>query len=395
MRNLGIIAATLRSESQQETRNKDELYQSPMEFAKILADSLKSQPYLEKLEVKEPGFINFFIKDNIWQKEVEKLLNKKAFGSPYSSKKIIVEFTDPNPFKEFHVGHLYSNSVGEAISRMFEAVGAQVKRANYQGDVGLHVAKCVWGMRFHIKNKKLNIKNLANKNLGDRIDFLGLCYAAGSEAYETDAKAKEEIIKINQEIYEKQDEIEEYRLGKKWSLENFEAIYKRLGTKFDLYYFESEVGVEGAQIVNKNVGKVFEKSEGAVIFPGEKYGLHNRVFINSLGLPTYEAKELGLAFRKYRDFAYDQSIIVTGNEIVDYFRVLIKAIELIDANLASKTHHVVHGMVRMPGGKISSRLGNVIGATNLLAEAKKRALALAKESARGKLKLSKGQAFAK
>src|SRR3989344_8938218 len=70
-------------------QDKREIKQSPMEFAKILADSLKNQPYLEKLEVKEPGFINFFVKDNIWQKEVEKLLNKKAFGSPYSSKKII------------------------------------------------------------------------------------------------------------------------------------------------------------------------------------------------------------------------------------------------------------------------------------------------------------------
>ena len=199
--------------------------QSPMDFAKKLADSLKDQAYIEKLEVKEPGFLNFFIKDKIWQKEVGDVLKTKdKFESEFSGKKVVVEFTDPNPFKQFHVGHLYSNSVGESISRLLEAVGADVRRANYQGDVGLHVAKCIWGMRFNIKNKKLNIKNLANKNLGERIDFLALCYAAGAEAYETDAKAKEEIIKINQEIYEKQDEIEEYRLGKKWSLENFEAI---------------------------------------------------------------------------------------------------------------------------------------------------------------------------
>ncbi|OGE05332.1 arginine--tRNA ligase [Candidatus Curtissbacteria bacterium RIFCSPLOWO2_01_FULL_41_18] len=380
--NIALRIAT--RNKKQETRNKDELYQSPMEFAKILADSLKSQPYLEKLEVKEPGFINFFIKDNIWQKEVEKLLNKKAFGSPYSSKKIIVEFTDPNPFKEFHVGHLYSNSVGEAISRMFEALGAQVKRANYQGDVGLHVAKCVWGMRFHIKNKKLNIKNLANKNLGERIDFLGLCYAAGAEAYETDAKAKEEIIKINQEIYEKQDVIIEYKLGKAWSLENFEAIYKRLGTRFDLYYFESEVGTLGVEIVKKNLGRVFEMSKGAVIFPGEKYGLHNRVFITGAGLPTYEAKELGLAFKKYEDFAYNLSIIVTGNEIAEYFKVLLAAIKQVGPAIAKKTQHVAHGMVRMPGGKISSRLGNVISASWILDEAGKRALEFARQSEKGR-----------
>src|SRR3989344_3136176 len=98
--------------------------QSPMDFAKKLADSLKDQAYIEKLEVKEPGFLNFFIKDKIWQKEVGDVLKTKdKFESEFSGKKVVVEFTDPNPFKQFHVGHLYSNSVGESISRLLEAVG--------------------------------------------------------------------------------------------------------------------------------------------------------------------------------------------------------------------------------------------------------------------------------
>src|SRR3989344_7385813 len=93
---------------------------SPMEFAKELADRLKGQPYIEKLEVKEPGYLNFFIKAGFLQKEVEKVLKNGKFESKFSNQKVIIEFTDPNPFKEFHVGHLFSNSVGESISRLLE-----------------------------------------------------------------------------------------------------------------------------------------------------------------------------------------------------------------------------------------------------------------------------------
>lgn len=352
--------------------------QSPAEIAKILTDSLKDLPYVKKLEVAGPGFINFFIKDEVIGQEIEKLLKQKTLKVGSNAQNVIVEFTDPNPFKEFHIGHLYSNTVGEAISRLIEATGANVKRANYQGDVGMHVAKSVWGMRTKIKGKKSKIKDinsLAGLSLEERARFLGEAYALGAKAFEENEEAKEEITKLNAEIYEKGLEIADYKAGRDWSLEYFEKIYKRLGTKFDFYYFESDVGKEGAELVQENVKNgVFIKSEGAIIFPGEKYGLHNRVFINSLGLPTYEAKELGLAPRKYKDFAYDKSIIVTGNEIAEYFKVLLAALGKIKPEFAQKTRHVAHGMVRMPGGKISSRLGKVLSGEWLLDEAKARIL---------------------
>ena len=354
--------------------------QSPMKFAKVLADSLKDLPYVKKLEVASPGFINFFIKNEVWQKQVEDLLKKKTLPSDFSGKKVTVEFTDPNPFKEFHVGHLYSNSVGEAISRLLEACGAKVKRANYQGDVGIHVAKAIWGMRKVLVGQGETLKDLMTKSLAKRVAFLGLAYTTGANEFEQNPKVKEEITELNKQIYENLDKIEEYKLGKKWSLGYFEEIYKRLGTRFDYYYFESQVGKVGADLVKKYLGKVFVASDGAVIFPGEKLGLHNRVFISSQGLPTYESKELGLARTKYKDYACDLSIIITGNEIVEYFKVLLAALSQIDPDLASKTKHIAHGMVRMPGGKISSRLGNVLSAEWLLNEAKKRALLILESS---------------
>jgi len=127
----------------------------------------------------------------------------------------------------------------------------------------------------------------------------------------------------------------------------------------------------GKQIVEDYIENgVFEKSEGAIIFKGEKYDpmLHTRVFINKEGLPTYEAKELGLAQMKYDLYPYDTSVVITGNEVNDYFRVLLKAMEQVFPDLAKKTKHLSHGMLRLPSGKMSSRTGSVITGESLLYE---------------------------
>ncbi len=347
---------------------------NPFELAQKIADQFKvrnSKPLIfSRVEAVKPGFINFFLSEKYLIGQLSLMLNKAPLRQVFAGHRIMVEFTDPNPFKELHIGHLYSNAVGEAISRLFEANGALVKRANYQGDVGMHVAKALWG----ISNIKDKISNIEKRSPQERIKFLGQAYTLGSKVYEEDKDAKKAMQDINKKIYEKDPSvISLYEKGKRWSLDYFERIYKRLGTKFDFYYFESEVGGEGLKLVKEYLKKgIFVESHGAVIFKGEKYGLHNRVFVNSLGLPTYEAKELGLAFRKYRDFEYDQSVIVTGNEVIEYFKVLLTALKQISLDLAKKTVHIAHGMVRLEGGKMSSRAGNVMTGEWLLDEAKSR-----------------------
>ena len=201
--------------------------------------------------------------------------------------KILVEFTDPNPFKLFHIGHLMSNAIGESISRFYEAMGAKVIRVTWQGDVGIHIAKAVWDLRRIYRDSDMAIY----RNL--RVSELGEAYARGARAYEENEDAKKEIEQVNKKIYDRSDaEINKiYDAGKRASLEYFENIYKKLGSKFDRYFFESELGSKGAEIVKQHP-EVFEQSEGAVVFRGEKYGLHTRVFINSSGLPVYEAKNL-------------------------------------------------------------------------------------------------------
>lgn len=346
-----------------------QLKKKPVDLAEEIKKKLiekKSQNVL-KIDVVAPGFLNFFFDKSYFVEVIKKIISEKEkYGTSdlLKGKKIMVEFTDPNPFKEFHIGHLMSNSIGESISRILESQGAEVLRANWQGDVGIHIAKAVWGM-FHSPLSG-DDKSSTEKS----VVYLGRCYALGSSQYEEDENAKKEIQEINNKIYEKSDsEInEKYEWGRKISLDYFEIIYKKLGTKFDYYFFESKEGVLGKKIVEEYLEKgIFEKSEGAVVFKGEKYGLHTRVFINSNGIPTYEAKELGLNREKFLvEPKLSQSIIITGNEIDEYFKVLLQVISLIFPEVGQKTKHISHGMLRLPEGKMSSRTGSVITAESLI-----------------------------
>ena len=337
-----------------------ETKKNPKELAEVIKDKLleyKSEN-IEKIEVAGAGFINFHLSKNFFKKSIQEIIEGgEKFGRNeiLVGEKIMVEHTDPNPFKEFHIGHLMPNVIGSSLARLLEWNGAEVKQASYQGDVGLHVAKAVWA-----------IKNGHAEN----------SYAVGHKAYEENPEAKKEIEGINKKIYDKSDnEINKiYEDGRKASLEYFETIYKRLGTKFDFYFFESDAGKIGKEIVEENIGKIFEESDGAVVFKGDKFdpSLHTRVFINSQGLPTYEAKDLGNAKMKFDKYEYTKSIVVTGNEIKDYFRVVLEAMKMVLPNLASITKHLPHGMLRLTTGKMSSRTGNVVTAESLIDEVKEK-----------------------
>lgn len=333
---------------------------------------------VEKIEIAGPGFINFFLKKDFFKKKISEILTDENFGknSNLQGKKIILEYTDPNPFKLIHIGHMMSNAIGESLSRLTEAQGAEVKRANWQGDIGLHVACAVWGM---VKHRQAFPHD--TDTLEDKMHFLGQSYAYGATEMKEDENVKKEIQDINKKLFtyvdsgipssEKDHELGlYYDKGRKWSLEYFETIYEKLGTKFDFYFYESEEGKHGKQTVLDHVDDgVFDKSDGAVVYKGEKKGLHTRVFINSQGLPTYEAKELGLAQAKFEKFPYDESFIVTANEIDEYFKVLLAVMSDVYPEIGKKTHHISHGFLKLPTGKMSSRTGQVVSAVDMIEDA--------------------------
>ena len=351
------------------------------EFVKILSE--KKIPEVEKISVAGPGFINFFMKPEVFAEVVKETVKAGANvgkNENLKGQKILVEYTDPNPFKEFHIGHLMSNSIGEAISRIIANEGADVKRLSYGSDVGLHVAKAIFIVLqqkekiAEIKNKRQPLQaNSSRMTTKEQLEFWAHSYVAGSTQYEENENAKKEIDNLNKIIFDKSDkEINElYDWGREVSILHFQEIFKILGTKFDKNIWESEVAEEGLKAVEEGLEKnILEHSEGAVVFKGEKYGLHTRVFVNSKGIPVYEAKELALGMKKIKEFNFDKSIVITGNEQNDYFKVVLKAMELLRPESANKTVHIGHGMLRFASGKMSSRTGNVITGVSLIHDVK-------------------------
>ena len=336
-----------------------ELHKAPMDIAGEIASKVANA------EVSAPGFVNFTLTDEYYYEQIASLdedFEKNISSGEYSGQTVICEFSDPNPFKVLHVGHLYTSIVGDAISRLFEYAGARVVRANFGGDVGLHVAKTMYVLQ-QKPTDDLTIEDIAK------------CYVEGTALYEDDPEARADITELNKQIYQiNHDDIHDtplaelYWRGRELSYEYFKDFYAQIGVKFDKYYPESTVAELGLAKVTEELAKgVYELSDGAVIFNGEKYGLHTRVFINREGVPTYETKDVGLIFTKWEDYHFDRSVVITGSEQLDYMKVVLKSVEEYAPDLVEKTTHLTHGLVKLPGNvKMSSRKGNFLKAVDVL-----------------------------
>lgn len=350
----------------------------PREIADALVPALRDAlgADADRVEAAGPGFVNITLSSSAIARVLEEAVaagERWGRNATLENQRVMVEFTDPNPFKEMHIGHLMSNVIGESVSRLVDYAGATLARANYEGDVGPHVAKALWAL-----TEKGITEPATAKEIGD-------AYTHGSRAYAESEDAKSQIDAVNKKLYETlakdpaeytDDErslTELWRKGRDVSLAAFEELYRILGTKFDYYFFESETSGPGTQIVRDGIEKgIFDESEGAVIYQGEKKGLHTLVFITSKGTPTYEAKELGLAFLKEERWPSDQSIILTAAEQIGHFQVVKAALEDVAPLLGAKTHHIPHGFLRLSTGKMSSREGNIITAAELIGQVLKK-----------------------
>ncbi len=400
---------------------------NPMIIAEELCAELERELEQQSLKgavvmsVAKPGFLNFCLSEEYFKAQVREVVKLKQIESEYTGKTIVTEFSDPNPFKVLHVGHLYTSIVGDSVSRLLEAGGAKVVRVNFGGDVGMHVAKTIYCMRLqNTSSVEARPQRLPSQGCGAcprrnsgsspeeysviscskdagsaTIEEIARCYVEGTRAYEEDEEAKERIRELNKIIYDLaalgEDKCQErleletiaedygwstaeivevaklYWLGRKVSYEYFKDFYAQIGLKFDKFYPESTVVDKGREEVLAHVGTTYEESDGAIVFRGEKVGLHTRVFINREGVPTYEAKDVGLIFTKWDDWHFDESIVITGNEQRDYMKVVLASVEEYAPKLVERTRHYTHGLVKLKGGvKMSSRKGNFLKAVDTI-----------------------------
>ena len=339
---------------------------SPKDLAGTIMKALQPGDIVSRMEVAGPGFINFYLSNEFFEQATEKVLSlKDNFGKNdlHAGEKILVEHSSPNLFKPFHVGHVMNNAIGESITRFAEFSGAKVTKISYPSDVSLGIGKAVFAL---LKNGVDKLEALPD--LSSKLKFLGECYVQGTKLYDESDEVQKQVRKITEIIYEKTSGIEydTYQKGKDITLTYFKDITKRLGSEFDGFIYESEAGAVGEEIVRGKIGKVFKESDGAVIYEGEQDGLHTRVFINKEGYPTYEAKDIGLLNLKFERFNPDLSIVVTDHNQAEYYRVVLAAAGKIDKDWQAKTFHQTHGRMSFMGKKMSSRLGGIPTASDVL-----------------------------
>lgn len=342
--------------------------ENPVAMAQAIADAIEIGGFVQEVKTAGP-YVNFYLD----LKEVATALLKEIssehnYGSHQigAKKKYIVEYACPNPLKAFHLGHLKNLITGEAVARTFENAGYTIIRTNYQGDVGMHIAKALWGIYDQLDEFE---QMKTEPEIKTRVEFLGAAYARGAQRYDESDEGKEEVIAYNDKVYAEDESIQSvYQLARQWSLDYFDLIYKRLGTQFDHFYFESGMFKEAVTLVEK--GKeagIFVQGDGAIIYEGSKHGLHDRVFINSKGFPTYEAKDLALARQHIDDHNPDKIVHVVGKEQTEYFKVVFAAMEELLPQTKGKEAHLIGGFLQLKGAeKMSSRTGRIVTGDALL-----------------------------
>ena len=327
------------------------------ELVIILKNSIEQ---IENIDIAGPGFINISLKRNFFTTALQTIEKKgTSWGKNEKAKNetILIEHINPNLFKILHIGNLVGTIYGESIARILAFSGGKVFSTVYASDVGLTVAKAVWG----VQHTNADIKEIKD---------LGKSYKIANDAFEDSEKSNQEIKEINKKIFEQSDpKINEIvKNGKVTSLNHVYKIMDILGSKFDFEIFESQAGKIGLEKIEETKG-IFENSDGAIIFRGEKYGLHTRVFVNSMGFPTYEAKDIGNFLLKQKKYpSWDKMIIITSVEQKEYFKVILKVLSILfEKDVKDKSiEHFSNGNLSLTTGKMSSRKGNILASVDML-----------------------------
>lgn len=329
------------------------LKKSPVQISKDLSDKIK----IKNVEVKAIGsYLNFFVsKEKLSQDVITKVLEEKeSYGSGENKKeKIMLEFSGPNPFKGFHIGHLRNTVLGEATSRILSFAGFKVMPVNYLNDTGKHVAKCLWGIENLYQNKIPK---------GDKGEWLGEVYSEASQKLSENINYEEEVSQIHQKLENKDKEyIKKWQEGKIWSEEHFNNIYKDLDVHFDKVFYDSDYVDKGKEIVDNLIKKeIAKKDEGSILVDLEKYNLHKVLVLRTDGTALYITKDLAMAMDRMKKFKPDRLLYVVGSEQKLHFQQVFKILDLLGFKQAKKAHHLSYELVRLKERKMSSRKGDVI-----------------------------------
>ena len=342
------------------------LKKSPAEIARQIAKACDKSSVFEKV-FNEGPYANFFFQKSFLK---DKLLNDlKTENTFYPPKKKInpylIEYSSPNTHKELHIGHMRNLCFGLALVTLLKKRAFSVASCNFPGDMGTHVAKCLWYLKYH------NKEPLPSQHKGQ---WLGAVYTKAFQKFEqiTNPSKKEEcekqLTKILQQLKGKQGEFYDlWNQTRLWSKDLMNEVYEWAGARFDHWYWESEVDEPSVKLVNKlyKEGKL-EISDSAIgMNLGEPLGFC--LLLKSDGNGLYATKDLYLAKKKFEDYKPEKSIYIVDQRQETHFQQIFKVMAHIGLKKeAEKSLHLKYNFVELKTGPMSSRAGNIVPIMSLI-----------------------------
>jgi arginyl-tRNA synthetase len=365
-------------------KSKSPVPQRAQEIAAGVQSALGTMEGISRIEAVK-GYLNLYFSTPVYARRVVGTVIErgKNFGrGDQKHERVMIEFSNPNTHKAFHVGHLRSAVLGDALARIFEFAGYDVVRANYPGDIGLHVIKWLWGyLKYH---------NGAEPET-DITQWMGEVYADAARKLEENPDLEAEVRAVYARWDKRDPEIVAlWQKTRQWSLDGFDQMYAMLDIRFDKYYFNSGEEENGKRMVADLIQRgiaIDERPAGAVIVKldellGEKKEKYRvMVALRSDGTALYATEDLSLTLHKFNDYPdLTRAIYIVDVRQSLHFTQVFKTLEIAGYDQARKCVHIPYEVVTLPGNVIiSSREGNIVLLESLIREAISRAYAVVRE----------------
>ncbi len=329
------------------------------------------------------GFLNLVLAEEIWSNIFFEILNSSDFGQHSSNgKKVVVEYSSPNTNKPLHLGHLRNNFLGYSVSRILEADGYEVIKVNLVNDRGIHICKSMLAYQKFGSGETPESAGVKGDHLvGKYYVVFDKEYKAEVETLKQQGLSPEEAEKKAPLMLEAQEMLQKWENGDEatvslwkkmnnWVYDGFDKTYQRMGVDFNKFYKESETYLLGKDIVAEGLEKelFFKKADNSVWVDLTNEGLDEKLLLRADGTSVYITQDLGTAELKYKDYGFDKSVYVVGNEQDYHFEVLFKILKKLGRPYSEGLFHLSYGMVDLPSGRMKSREGTVVDADDLIQE---------------------------
>lgn len=344
-----------------------ELKAAPNKIAEQVSGAISANDIADNIQAVGP-YVNFklsskFLGESVAEEVLSgQLFKRKTLSNP---PKTMIEYSQPNTHKELHVGHMRNICLGDSLIKLHQYCGFDIISSTFPGDVGTHVAKCLWYLKYH------NREPIPSAEKGA---WLGTLYTKGHLKLESEEgtpqaeESKKQLSEILTQLENQQGEFYDlWKETREWSIELMQKVYNWANVEFDRWYWESEVDVPSVGYVNNNLDNgVFVKSEGAVGVDLSAYNLGFCMLLKTDGHGLYATKDVELARRKFEDFKIEKSVYIVDKRQAHHFAQVFKVLELLGFENAKNCYHLEYDYVELPDGPMSSRKGNIVPIMDLI-----------------------------